>query len=743
MEPLNLAKPPPASSTAKSGRPTRTNPVAFRFHARALAALGRDLVTNDVVAVMELVKNAYDALATHVDVWIQAGDGVSEETSIEISDNGHGMDFATIRDVWFVIATPFREAQPVIHQGTLSRSVTGEKGLGRLSAARLGRDIHVITKTNTGPVLEFSLNWEDLMQGDDLNSASCEVAEGSRESIKGERGTRIRIGGLRSDWGRDKIADLRQNLARLVSPFAELEEFCLRLHVTGSEGKTDFEAIKPPQFMAEPKYALEGRVDSDGGIRARYRYRPIRLTIGSSSRDCDREERWSDIYNSLRPSERVGVSGINPGCGPFEFELRAWDLTKDDTRDIAEQFGESRKLIRDAIKAQRGVSVYRDEVLALPKSDGTRDWLGLDLRRVSRVGVRLSTSQIVGYVRITKSMNPQIIDTSDREGLVSNSASAAFCHLVTRVVALLEDERHKDRLSDKDTETASNLFDDLSAAPLLAKLEQLRTSGAHMADAVEAAKAFGSDLDRSRTNIERRFGYYNRLAVIGTIAHLVIHEILTSTTVIGRGVRKAGELAQRVGDGVTTQALELAKSSVAELEALANRFLPLANRDYKPGRRKSVLLDSFNRCVTMLSEDIRSSHVRVDSEVAPNTVVRIDPGELDAIILNLLTNSLYWMQRSEGERRLCLRSTRGPTRDRVTVSFDDSGPGIEPEDRDQVFWPGVTRRPDGIGMGLTVAAELVEGHGGNMRTVVPGAMGGATFEFDLPLDEQAAPEVLA
>lgn len=742
MEPLNIAKPPPVSTTGDSSRAARTNPVAFRFHARALAALGRDLVTNDVVAVMELVKNAYDALATRVDVRIQVGDGALEESLIEISDDGHGMDFATIRDVWFVIATPFREAQPVIHQGTQSRSVTGEKGLGRLSAARLGRDIHVITKTNSGPVLEFSLNWEELMQGDDLNSASCDVVEGSPELIKGHRGTRIRIGGLRSEWGKDKISDLRQNLARLVSPFAALEEFSLRLHVKGSQGKTNLEDIEPPQFMSEPKYTLDGRVDSDGTIRAQYRYRPIRLTIGSSSRDSDREERWADIYSSLPAPERVGVNEANPDCGPFEFEIRAWDLTKDDTRDIAEQFGESRKLIRDAIKAQRGVSVYRDDVLALPKSDDVRDWLGLDLRRVSRVGVRLSTSQIVGYVRITKSANPQIIDKSDREGLVSNSASAAFRQLVTRVVALLEDERHKDRLSDEDTETTRNLFEDLSAAPLLAKLERLRDAGADMADAVEAARAFGSDLDRSRTHIERRFGYYNRLAVIGTIAHLVIHEILTSTTVIGRGVRKAGELAKRVGDNATTQSLELAKSSVAGLEALANRFLPLANRNYKPGQRKSVLSDSFDRCVTMLSDDIRSSHIRVDSEVAPRTVVQIDPAELDAIILNLLTNSLYWMKRIEGERQLRFRSTLGPTRDRVTVSFDDSGPGIEPDDRDQVFWPGVTRRPDGMGMGLTVAAELVEGHGGKMRTVVPGAMGGATFEFDLPLDKRAATEVL-
>ena len=106
----------------------------------------------------------------------------------------------------------------------------------------------------------------------------------------------------------------------------------------------------------------------------------------------------------------------------------------------------------------------------------------------------------------------------------------------------------------------------------------------------------------------------------------------------------------------------------------------------------------------------------------------------------MITNSLYWMRRHDGERRLRFSLAAGPGRDRVTVSLDDSGPGIDPEERDRVFWPGVTHKPDGIGMGLTVASELVDGRGGKMRTVVPGALGGGTFEFDFPLVGKRAAE---
>ena len=113
----------------------------------ALAALGRDLVTDDVVAVMELVKNSYDALATRVDVRIRpTGNSPGGEGYIEVDDNGHGMDYDTVRDVWCVIATPSRAERPMAKCGSRTRAVTGEKGLGRLAAARLGNDIEVRTK---------------------------------------------------------------------------------------------------------------------------------------------------------------------------------------------------------------------------------------------------------------------------------------------------------------------------------------------------------------------------------------------------------------------------------------------------------------------------------------------------------------------------------------------------------------------------------------------------------------------
>src|SRR5262245_18887070 len=124
--------------------------LPFRVHPRAFRALGADLVTNDVVAIIELVKNAYDAYATRVDV--RFGEDTAGATFIEVQDDGSGMDRKTIEDAWSTVATPYRQKHPVtFRSGRKTRRASGEKGLGRLSAARLGDELEMFTQARNQP----------------------------------------------------------------------------------------------------------------------------------------------------------------------------------------------------------------------------------------------------------------------------------------------------------------------------------------------------------------------------------------------------------------------------------------------------------------------------------------------------------------------------------------------------------------------------------------------------------------
>ncbi len=707
------------------------HPVSFQVHPRVLSALGRDLVTSDIVAVMELVKNSYDAMATRVKVRIQAESTLSDSAYIEIIDDGQGMDYNTIRDVWFLIATPFRNDHPSSKMGSRSRMVTGDKGLGRLSAARLGRDLQITTKTQGGPVLRFALNWEEIIDSRDLTETNFSISELPQEASLGEHGTCIRISKLNNEWNPALVNNLKEDLSRFISPFANVENFSLHLSTMDDQGETNPKEILSPAFMSEPKYKITGTVDDTGKIHSCYEYRPIGQDV---ERSVNINNSWKELYKNLSREDKEILNDSKSGCGPFKFDIRAWDLTRDDTRDIAEHFSEERRYIREAISSQKGISVYRDDILVLPKSESIRDWLKLDIRRISKVGSRLSTSQVVGYVQITKSENPGIVDTSDREGLITNPATIAFQRLITEgIMHSFEQERHKDRFKRDDSDAMIDLFSNLNVASLIADIKEVKDRDGTVAEVIQVVNRFGTKLEHSRAAIERRFGYYNRLAVIGTIAQLVIHEIRNRTTVIGRGLRMARELAERIQNVKSIKSLKMATESVKSLESLADRFAPLANRKYRSGRRTSVLEESILRCVDMLKPEIQSQSIKVVYPVNGCTSVRVDPGELDTIILNLLSNSLYWLRDWKDDRCVHFRLKQRKNSGRIIVVVDDSGPGINPDDIDRVFWPGVTRKPEGIGMGLTVAAELVEGHGGKMQTTIPGALEGASFEFDLPL----------
>ena len=372
----------------------------------------------------------------------------------------------------------------------------------------------------------------------------------------------------------------------------------------------------------------------------------------------------------------------------------------------------------------------------LPKSDNARDWLGLDLRRISKVGTRLSTSQIVGYVSITAEDNSQIKDTSDRERLASCIEVAEFEEILKAVVALLENERDEDRVKPDREKPMDDLFEDVSAEDLVEEIIAQSDEGAEASETVSMLRAFSSRLDSARKTIQERFVYYSRLATVGTIAHMLVHEIRSRTTAFGCFLELVKDRFGPFRDKYAKEVYRSADNAVSALERLADTFAPLASRSFRRRRRHSVLEDRIHDCLMLHRGEIKRNRVQCrvpDSK----TTVAVDPGELDAIILNLVTNAVYWMDEVPREdRKLEFRITPISNGERVRVSVHDTGPGISQEDIKKVFWPGVTRKPGGIGMGLTVASELVAAYGGRMSTEHHGPKGGASFAFDLPLRRQ-------
>lgn len=702
------------------------------MHPRVFESLGKDLVTNDIVAVIELVKNSYDAYARNV--WVRFGENRSYGSYLEIEDDGQGMTEEILEDVWCMVATPFKERHPLTKRGKGKRRVAGEKGLGRLSALRLGKKLRMLTQTEDSPCWEVHVNWDALLKADDLSESFVNYRPYGRRSpfSRSRSGTKLTVYDLNDNWDQNRIHDLRNNLARLISPFAQVGEFNIFFSDFEETPVKEELKIKPHEFLANPKYKMSGNVDARGNVNAKYEFAPIRSS--GPGREKAIEGKWENVLREARKRDKLmSSSSEKANCGPFDFEIRAWDIASHDTEEIAERFNLQKSEIRKAIREHKGISIYRDGVLVLPKSDGARDWMGLDLRRVSKTGTRLSTNQIVGYVSISAERNPRIRDTSDRERLVSCAELEEFEVILTDIIIKLENERNKDRrdASEEEQKTQS-LFDKLSAQELLDKVTEISERGGRSSRLVPLVREHKKDLDVTRNTLQKRFVYYSRLATIGSIAAMLVHEIRNRTTIIGGFLKFVEEhLESLKGKWVKNHAR--AVKAVDSLEHLSDTFLPLASRNFKRGRRRhSVLEEHIKECVEIRKEIMKRQNIKCKMPKS-RTSVAVDPGELDAIILNLLTNSEYWLSDSPKDRReIEFRLNRFDGGRRVRVSVHDTGPGIDDDDLEKIFWPGVTSKPDGIGMGLTVVAELVTAYGGDVLTIHPGERGGASFVFDLP-----------
>jgi len=280
------------------------------------------------------------------------------------------------------------------------------------------------------------------------------------------------------------------------------------------------------------------------------------------------------------------------------------------------------------------------------------------------------------------------------------------------------------------------LFAALSADSVVSEIVSLSKDGADATEVIPLIKFFNGKLETAREELQDRFVHYSRMATIGSIAMMLVHEIRNRTTALGSFM---GFVKSRFGpfkDKDLETEYHSADRAITALERLADTFAPLATRQFKRNKRQCILEDQIRDCIALRRRELQKRQIEC-VEPETKTPLAVDPGELDAILLNLIENAIYWLgQRQKDERRILFRTRSfgglSKNNKRVRIYVQDSGPGIAEADKEKVFWPGVTRRPGGMGMGLTVARELVVAYGGDIAITSSDGKVGTTFVFDLP-----------
>ena len=455
--------------------PKKQEPLRFDINAAVVFRLGEELITDDVQALVELVKNCYDADATWVKVAIDSRNRnasgrsyATAEGTIVVEDNGHGIDEETIRAGWMTIAnSPKQEQKHAGRVTRLGRTPIGDKGLGRLGSQRLAQNVEVFTRAQAVPEIEHyvAFSWMDFRERSRLGDVPVRSARtpGGHE----EAGTKLVLSGLRQPevWqASDKVRELQRRLSAMISPFEEVSDFHVHLEVDGNH--LELAAIhRRLRETAQLRYRFEfdgERLRVQGRARLKY-FRPSgksdqklldtivrrdkgqalftflarRTGKGRPTQLSRSEEGWFVAFGTERALDdlpgvrRAGGSAVGPG--PFRGEVDAVSLENADAKSAGlGKVSEYRQLVGDLA----GIRVYRDGF-------GIRvgeDWLGLGRQWTgggSYYGLR--PGNVLGFVKISARDNPDLVETTSREGFQETPHYENFFGLLSEFVRFAGD----------------------------------------------------------------------------------------------------------------------------------------------------------------------------------------------------------------------------------------------------------------------------------------------------------------
>lgn len=694
----------------------------FRPKARLIKTIGEELISSDNVAVVELVKNSYDANSPIVTIIFlgnvkQKKQGriiqnylSKEGASIEIYDQGSGMSFETVKSAWMEPATDFKKKNT-----NKNRKFTGEKGIGRFASAKLASRLELITKQKEGKELVVTFNWEDFDKDDYLENIHIHWEEREPQEFKKENsGTLLRLKNLNTDWDTEKIRTLRTELSRLLNPIVPVEDFLIEVAIPDELNK-DVNLngiIERTELLNKPNYYIKGTITKEGDPKDFIYF----------SKEKGKEEQLFIETNKFIQSSMLKA----PIMGEFSFEFRVWNRDRDNLRNLGREvdfkYGEVKKILDE----QSGISIYRDGFRVLPYGTPNNDWVRLDIRRVNNPTLRLSNNQIVGYILISTEENPLLKDQSNREGIVEGEAFDDLKEYIKLILNEVEQRRYqeRERFQTSDPNTDKNLFEKASLDTII---KTAKEKVPEQEELIKNLEQKNIELEKVITNTQEIISRYRRLSILGQLIDTIIHDGRGYLSKIdGRCYLILEELKEELlnKSEIEDNTNKIQKTR-KDFSKLFERIEPFGGK--RRGKFTNIVIEELIRDQFLLySREI--SNLKIQYSISEsNHTMKIDKADFGIIFMNLIQNSIYWLANSDKARKIEVEVS--DSSESIDIVFSDNGPGIKEGTEQSIFKPYFSTKPDGVGLGLTIVGELVSEYKGKLMLIDNGPLEGATFKM--------------
>lgn len=730
----------------------------FKADAHLVQVLGEQLIASERVGILELVKNAIDAGASYCNVKIEKVPSLSsipdtlyefneyEGPVVVIEDDGSGMTKDQIELGWLRPASTLKtnvkerlksEREKAIKENKLEvfekylqlikeenkgRIPLGEKGVGRFASHRLGKNLIIKTKIKENDYeYVLKINWDDfnILDGSHKNLDDVKVIltrqAPSRDYGEKNSGTQLIIFGGREGFEltEEEIKEINSTILKLNSPNpnpsqknkAFLATFSC-LQVKGLN--TQFTPSRQDQV-----FRIYGIVDQDGNFEYDYFFTPPY----SDKIPLNSFERKNEKVDIKKHNKKYFLKEINgkrlwkkPTCGSFYIHIDIWYRDRPWVEKSDDDFLKH-------LKNYGGISIYRDGINVYPAEWGAKyDWLELRQRQISQAK-RISYYHMIGNVEIEQSNNISLIDQTNREGMIINSAFLDLKELVKAVVyyveldymgkreeldkltgGLIREPRVLNDFTKQSAKIISNIHDkyDIATDPymLLEELGNISDRKGKLIELSKSSKKLQENLD-AMTQVQDML---TEQAGFGLGIAVALHEINKVTSNFYYGILDV--IKKNQFDKIkledlknTSEALSSELMRISPLRALRNE----KETSFKVSESIDYVKSIFEWQLNKLSIDFA-----YNKEQDFNITTRF--GAVNQVLTNLIDNSCYWLDDPDithREIRLVLNA-----KDR-TIIVADSGPGLAESILPYLFQPGYSLKEPQSGLGLYVCKHYM------------------------------------
>lgn len=694
-------------------------PVSFKPRARLLLQLGDQLIKNESIALVELVKNSYDADANVVNIYMENVDDPKKGIII-IEDDGYGMSPEVVENVWLEPGSDFK-TQKIVRQEVspkFKRLPIGEKGIGRFGVHKLGNIIEMTTKSMESNEVFVRIDWTSFDDYKYLSEVPITIIERAVPKIfkDGKTGTNILISNLRKKWERGIAREVKRSITALASPFEVNDSFKPTFEILDKpgwfEGLLKWEDVKDFSLFRF-KVKMSGKSIEE----FKYEFTPwpgmTKLKYKEISKDNSLVENFKFLkYSSIDNNNKIiDLEKFNIGTIIFEGYIFDQD-------SFVLKMGVSDKVgFKKYLKTNGGVKVFRDKLRVYDYGEPETDWLGLDSRRVNQPAKRISNNILIGSIFINREESGDLIEKTNREGFIENDAYIAFREAILHSLEIIETIRYPDKQKVREiygpTPKSSPVMSTLGEAKKFAEenIKDPEIKG----QILRYFNKIESDYKTVSENLLKAAGAGLSMSVIVHEVEKIIYEV--------EKVLKLEKASERV--------LNLVK----HLSSLIDGYAEIIRKSNHSTENIIQIIDQslFNTEYRLSSHNIEV--IKAYKLFKGKNQIKVTKNLIIGTLMNLIDNSIYWLDQkgfSSIENKLDYKKSiiidLVEDQNYLNLIISDNGTGfLIPTD--DITEPFVSAKPGGMGLGLHIAKEIMEAQGGRLNFPDEG-------DFEIPYEFQ-------